>query len=162
MAGLFEFRGMDGEEQQSQSVLDDDFAKLHSSLVMHLLGACLRLLYVRRGWPHMFIYLLLSPRLAQMCLQVFKKDYEAYNAVAEHADFQQCRKVPALTAAIGRSLFQLTSVVMFLAACKETRFCTHTQTWRSSQQSVLVVACQPCGLRIQTMFRRTTRSAKGQ
>ena len=126
VAGFFEFQGMNGEEQQSQSVLDDDFAKLHGSLVMHLLAARLRrLLYVRRGWPHMFIYLLLSPRQAQMCLQLFKKDYEAYKAVAEHADFQQCRKVPAVKAAIDRSLFQLTSVVMFLAACKETSFCTH-------------------------------------
>ena len=73
----------------------------------------------------MFVRLLMCPGVAQKVLNMFQNDFLAWQAVAKHADFQQCRKEPTAKAALDRALFELTAVQLFLEGCKETQFCNH-------------------------------------
>ena len=125
-AGFFALESVEECDREFHAMLDDEFANLQGNLVVQLISARLnRLLYILRGWPHQFVQLQLGARLAQLVLKHFRQDYLAWLKVSSGAEYEQCRKIPSVQAALARSLFGLTAVKMFLEACRETRFCTH-------------------------------------
>ena len=117
-AGFFVWEHLSPEEQQAAAAFDDDYARMHGTLVLCLMAArVIRNFMVTNGWPHQMVKLQLGNRAAKITMQLFKQDHEVYKALSTGPPGD-----PVLVTLLKRSVFLLTSVQMWVAACTETNY----------------------------------------